>query len=146
VYLTVAAPTRYEDMLEIAESFAGHLRVPADQKDHPDARLDGLVLTKLDETTAHGAAVSLACRTGLPVTYLTTGQNVPEDLEVATSSRLAGLVVDAPDGAVTIPAFAEHRTSTGLLSAGSARRQPWRSAGAVRRERATRTRGVQGKE
>ncbi len=144
VYLTVAAPTRYEDMLEIAESFAGHLRRPASHNDHLDVHLDGLVLTKLDETTAHGAAVSLACRTGLPVAYLTTGQNVPEDLEVATSSRLAGLVVDAPDGPATVPTFAEHRTNNGLPNAGSARQQPRRSAGAARREGTIRA--VQGKE
>lgn len=147
VYLTVAAPTRYEDMLEIAESFAGHLHVTADQMPPSDARLDGLVLTKLDETTAYGAAVSLACRTGLPVSYLTTGQNVPEDLEVATSSRLAGLVVDAPDGATTAPAFGERRASTGLLSGGITGRQPGAPPGApARRERATQTRGVRGKE
>lgn len=52
-----------------------------------------LVITKLDETTQTGVIVNLVTRLNLPVSYITTGQNVPEDLEVPTSERLAEWVL-----------------------------------------------------
>ncbi|MCS7187428.1 MAG: flagellar biosynthesis protein FlhF [Armatimonadota bacterium] len=48
-----------------------------------------LVVTKLDEATQTGVIVNLVKRLNLPVSYITVGQNVPEDLEVPTSERLA---------------------------------------------------------
>lgn len=48
-----------------------------------------LIITKLDEATQTGVIVNLVTRLNLPVSYITTGQNVPEDLEVPTSERLA---------------------------------------------------------
>ncbi|MFN3422959.1 MAG: hypothetical protein ACK40X_14695, partial [Armatimonadota bacterium] len=52
-----------------------------------------LIITKLDETTQTGVIVNLVTRLNLPVSYITTGQNVPEDLEVPTSERLAEWVL-----------------------------------------------------
>ncbi|RMH08765.1 MAG: NACHT domain-containing protein [Nitrospirae bacterium] len=44
--------------------------------------------TKLDEATRLGPLVNLAHTTGLPVSYLSAGQRVPEDLEQATSQAI----------------------------------------------------------
>jgi len=52
-----------------------------------------LIITKLDEATQTGVIVNLVTRLNLPVSYITTGQNVPEDLEVPTSERLAEWVL-----------------------------------------------------
>ncbi len=52
-----------------------------------------LIITKLDETTQTGVIVNLVTRLNLPISYITTGQNVPEDLEVPTSERLAEWVL-----------------------------------------------------
>ncbi|MCS7263445.1 MAG: flagellar biosynthesis protein FlhF [Armatimonadetes bacterium] len=52
-----------------------------------------LIITKLDEATQTGVIVNLVTRLNLPVSYITTGQNVPEDLEVPTSDRLAEWVI-----------------------------------------------------
>jgi len=52
-----------------------------------------LIITKLDEATQTGVIVNLVTRLNLPVSYVTTGQNVPEDLEVPTSERLAEWVL-----------------------------------------------------
>ncbi len=59
------------------------------------SRLDpsGLVLSKLDETPAHGGAITVAIRSGLPIHYLTNGQDVPEDISEATSSAIADLLL-----------------------------------------------------
>ena len=49
---------------------------------------DYLLFTKLDETETIGSVVSIALETGRPLSYLTRGQNIPEDLEKATSAGL----------------------------------------------------------
>jgi flagellar biosynthesis protein FlhF len=54
-----------------------------------------LILTKMDETTRPGAAVSVAKDSGLPLAYLCSGQRVPEDLERATPLSFAARVVRA---------------------------------------------------
>ena len=56
---------------------------------------DQLILTKLDETTRPGAAISVAGDAALPLAYLCSGQRVPEDLERATPLTLAARVVKA---------------------------------------------------
>lgn len=55
---------------------------------------DGIVITKLDETDVFGPAVSLAIELGKPVYYLTTGQNVPQDIEPASGDGLVSLLLD----------------------------------------------------
>jgi len=58
--------------------------------------VDRLIFTKLDETTAYGTIYTIAARYGLPVSYLTTGQKVPEDIEVAESARIVAMVLNSP--------------------------------------------------
>ncbi|MGE3540113.1 MAG: flagellar biosynthesis protein FlhF [Candidatus Tectimicrobiota bacterium] len=53
-----------------------------------------LVFTKLDESTSFGALLSTACHTLLPLSYFTTGQRVPEDIEVATPERVVDLILN----------------------------------------------------
>jgi len=55
-----------------------------------------LILTKLDEAERSGAVLQASARARLPVSYITTGQEVPDDIEVADSARLAKLVLDGP--------------------------------------------------
>lgn len=52
-----------------------------------------LIITKLDEATALGNLVTLTRSCGLPVSYLTDGQNVPDDIQVAHSRTLAELIL-----------------------------------------------------
>lgn len=58
-----------------------------------------LLLTKLDEAAGAGAILSAAKRIQLPISYLTTGQDVPDDIEAASTSRLARLVLGAIESA-----------------------------------------------
>lgn len=48
-----------------------------------------LTLTKLDETTELGNILALLRQCQLPLSYLTNGQNVPDDIEPADANRLA---------------------------------------------------------
>ncbi len=52
-----------------------------------------LILTKLDEATGLGNILPLVRTSRLPVSYLTNGQNVPDDIEVAESMRIARLIL-----------------------------------------------------
>lgn len=52
-----------------------------------------LILTKLDETTALGNLLPLLRTSSLPLSYVTNGQNVPDDIETATADRLARLIL-----------------------------------------------------
>jgi flagellar biosynthesis protein FlhF len=54
-----------------------------------------LLFTKLDEALDLGELIRAPRRLGLPVTWVTTGQRVPEDLEDATAERLAAHVARA---------------------------------------------------
>jgi flagellar biosynthesis protein FlhF len=55
-----------------------------------------VILTKLDEAERAGVVLQASARARLPVSYLTTGQEVPDDIEVADSARLARLILDGP--------------------------------------------------
>ena len=60
-----------------------------------------LLLTKLDEAEGVGPVFSLAARSGLPVSYITNGQDIPDDISVAEGRTLARMVVmGTPVGAV----------------------------------------------
>jgi flagellar biosynthesis protein FlhF len=75
ILLVISATTKYQDMVSIAENFS---RIAYTH----------LVFTKLDETFSLGPVVSLAWKIRRPISYLTTGQNVPDDIEVAKPEKL----------------------------------------------------------
>ena len=52
-----------------------------------------LILTKLDEATGLGNILPLLRFSRLPLSYLTNGQNVPDDIETANAQRLARLIL-----------------------------------------------------
>ncbi|WP_368293987.1 flagellar biosynthesis protein FlhF [Dehalobacter sp. TBBPA1] len=52
-----------------------------------------LILTKLDESFSLGSILDLLAKTNLPVAYLTNGQNVPDDIDAATSEKLTRYVL-----------------------------------------------------
>ncbi len=78
--LVLSASTKEHDMLEAVKRFSA-------------ARVDRLIFSKLDETSTHGSLLNVADRAGIPLAYITTGQKVPEDIEVATGDRLAAMIL-----------------------------------------------------
>ncbi|HUQ69735.1 MAG TPA: flagellar biosynthesis protein FlhF [Planctomycetaceae bacterium] len=52
-----------------------------------------IMLTKLDEATGCGPLLPIARQLKTPVSYLTTGQNVPDDIEPAQRTRMARLIL-----------------------------------------------------
>ncbi len=53
-----------------------------------------VILSKLDEAEDFGVIANIASRVGLPVSHVTTGQEVPDHIESAQSMKLARLVLD----------------------------------------------------
>jgi len=52
-----------------------------------------IIFTKLDECSRYGAMYDIIEGTGIPVSYVTMGQNVPEDIERATPDRIAEIIL-----------------------------------------------------
>ncbi len=80
-YLTLSSTTKDADLTEISRRFG---EIP----------LSGVIFTKLDESTTYGGMFNHSIRFKTPIAYLTTGQKVPEDLEVATKERLVDLLLN----------------------------------------------------
>lgn len=78
--LVLSVTTGFNDLLEIIERFAM-------------LGVDKLIFTKLDETMTYGQIVSISHKTRKPVAYFTTGQNVPEDIEVPDSLTFARMLL-----------------------------------------------------
>ncbi|MGZ3634381.1 MAG: hypothetical protein ACXWMO_00020 [Syntrophales bacterium] len=54
---------------------------------------DNIIFTKVDEATGLGSIYDVIDEVGKPVSYLTVGQNVPNDIEDANPERIAGLIM-----------------------------------------------------
>ncbi len=74
-YLVASVTTRLSGLEEIFQGFS-------------DLELNGCVLTKIDEATSLGHALDVVIRHGLPVSYVSDGQRVPEDLQPARAHTL----------------------------------------------------------
>lgn len=80
IQLVISATTKERDLWEIYRKFAL-------------VKLSGLIFTKLDESQTFGGILNQVICSGLPLSYLTTGQRVPEDIEVAKGERVADLIL-----------------------------------------------------
>jgi flagellar biosynthesis protein FlhF len=54
--------------------------------------VDRVLFTKLDEGLSFGSLFNFSVRNRLPISYFTSGQRVPEDLEVASPDRVISLI------------------------------------------------------
>lgn len=68
VFLVLSATTKYRDLISIADTYSAMTEYK-------------LIFTKLDETTTLGNLLNLKLHTNAPLSYITCGQNVPDDIE-----------------------------------------------------------------
>lgn len=86
-HLVIPAETSVASARRIVDRFA-------------DAQPDRVVVSRLDEAESPQALLTWLLERGLPVSYITTGQRVPDDLERATPAVLAAtLLRDEPAAA-----------------------------------------------
>ena len=75
VYLVLSATTKYRDLLEIVNIY----REISDYK---------IIFTKLDETTTYGNILNVRMYSGAELSYITNGQNVPDDMEIFDTQKI----------------------------------------------------------
>ena len=75
VYLVLSATTKYRDLLKIVDVY----------KEISEYRI---IFTKLDETTTYGNILNVKLYSGAEVSYITNGQNVPDDIELFNSQKI----------------------------------------------------------
>ncbi|HVT28724.1 MAG TPA: flagellar biosynthesis protein FlhF [Lacipirellulaceae bacterium] len=80
VHLVLSSTAGAKSLINTAERFA-------------EVGTTALLLTKLDEAQSLGHLVSLVRSVRLPVSYLTDGQNVPDDIRVAEAVDVAGMLL-----------------------------------------------------
>lgn len=80
VYLCLSATTKDRELEEIIKRFSIF-------------QIGKVVFTKIDESESLGNMINLLMKENLQIAYFTTGQRVPEDIEVATSAKLAEMIL-----------------------------------------------------
>lgn len=75
VYLVLSATTKYNDLLDIVDIY----NEMANYK---------LIFTKLDETSSYGNLLNIRLYADADLSYVTTGQNVPDDIEVFDTQKV----------------------------------------------------------
>lgn len=76
VYLVLSAATKYRDLLSIVDVYN-------------EIGKYNLIFTKLDETSALGNILNIRLKTNANLSYITSGQTVPEDISVLDAQKLA---------------------------------------------------------
>ncbi|MFI3176456.1 MAG: flagellar biosynthesis protein FlhF [Eubacteriales bacterium] len=80
VFLVLSATTKYKDLVNIAKSY----------EDDIDYKI---IFTKMDETSSVGNLFNLHMETGKALSYVTCGQNVPDDIENFNPQRTVKLLL-----------------------------------------------------
>ncbi len=84
-YLVLSATTKYRDLKKITSLYE-------------DVSEYSLIFTKLDETDAVGNILNIKLDTGMPLSYVSYGQNVPDDIEILSSQIIAKQLLGGGDG------------------------------------------------
>jgi len=82
VHLVLSTTTHGKTILSTANRFSG-------------IGFQKVILTKVDETISFGSLVNALVSIGRPVSFVTDGQNVPDDIVTSDPERLADLVLKA---------------------------------------------------
>lgn len=88
VHLVLSSAASQSAMLEAASRFAA-------------VRPDRIIFTKLDEAVNLGVIVNVARRVNLKLSYITNGQEVPDQIEPGRADRVASMVLDCAPGSTT---------------------------------------------
>jgi flagellar biosynthesis protein FlhF len=95
----------FEDLADFLSTFPGvdtHLVLPASMRTIDLKRIAGqyeifkpakLLFTRLDETETFGPLLSLSVRSGKPLSFITRGQRIPEDLQAAAKDLVLDMVL-----------------------------------------------------
>ena len=80
VNMVISATTKNSDIKSILTGYSG-------------LEYDNIIITKLDETTVYGSLYNIAKISNKPVSFVTIGQNVPDDIMVPTKEEIANFIL-----------------------------------------------------
>ncbi|KGM96628.1 flagellar biosynthesis protein FlhF [Clostridium botulinum] len=80
IYLVISATTKDKDVESIVEGYK-------------TLNYANVIITKLDETTTYGSILNILSNANKPLSFVTTGQNVPDDFKKITSEEITRLVL-----------------------------------------------------
>ncbi len=75
VYLVLSATTKYNDLMDIVDIYK-------------EISTYKLIFTKLDETSSYGNLLNIKLYADADLSYVTIGQNVPDDIEVFDTQKI----------------------------------------------------------
>jgi flagellar biosynthesis protein FlhF len=76
IYLVLSAATKYRDLVKTTEAYAEVINY-------------NLIFSKMDETSSIGNILNIRMLTGAPLSYVTYGQNVPDDITRIDAQSIA---------------------------------------------------------
>lgn len=80
INMVISATTKNSDIKSILKGYA-------------QLEYDNIIITKLDETTVYGSLYNIAKFSNKPVSFVTTGQNVPDDIMVPTKEEITSFIL-----------------------------------------------------
>lgn len=80
IHLVISCTTKNNDINTIIEGYKS-------------LNYNHIIITKLDETTTYGSILNIVKAAKKPISFLTTGQNVPDDLKVPKTSEIVSLLL-----------------------------------------------------
>jgi len=80
IYLVISGTTKDKDIDSIVEGYKA-------------LSFNNVIITKLDETTTYGSILNILESAGKPLSYVTIGQNVPEDFKKVTIDEVCKLIL-----------------------------------------------------
>jgi flagellar biosynthesis protein FlhF len=78
--LCVSANTKKADLGSVFKSF-------------DKVNFDSVIVTKVDETSYIGNVIEVADKYKKPISYLTNGQEVPNDIDVADPDKIVNMII-----------------------------------------------------
>ena len=80
ISIVISATTKNKDIKSILDGYR-------------DLKYDQIIITKLDETTTYGSLYNIERHAKKPLRFITTGQNVPDDIQDVTKKQILNLIL-----------------------------------------------------
>lgn len=80
VNMVISATTKNKDIKGILKGYS-------------ELGYESVIVTKLDETTAYGSIYNISRNSNKPISFITIGQNVPDDIKLSTKEELTRFIL-----------------------------------------------------
>ncbi|PCJ60911.1 MAG: flagellar biosynthesis protein FlhF [Planctomycetota bacterium] len=85
--------TPIEEIYLVLSATSNEKNIMSNIKEFSSFPISSLIITKIDEAVSYGPILSIVAKANRSVAYFTTGQEVPQDIEVSDSSKLTDLIL-----------------------------------------------------